>query len=177
MLEASSSFLHPLAQPPSRLPALTPPEPTPQLPSSRAPQNSSVLHVSGQSATPRLPHCLYPPIERAQGVTGVTCPRPESQSVGSELGGVGKGLPAGTAGRGAEARGSSSVTQQWSPTLGQLNLAPMPAVLRSPLFLAGGRRKIRRKLAQPPGPGVTCWPKPGGGEWWIQALLKQETPK
>lgn len=92
-------------------------------------------------------------------------------SLSSELGGVGKGADA-WAGGGAEARGSVFVTQQWIPTLGQLNLVPVPAVLHAPPFLAGGGREIRRELIQPPGPGVTCWPKPGGGKRWSQALPK-----
>lgn len=46
----------------------------------------------------------------------------------------GEGPRPGPTGEGAEARGSFFVTQQWIPTLGQLNLVPVPAVLHAPPF-------------------------------------------
>lgn len=60
------------------------------------------------------------------------CQCPE-RPVGSKLGGVGKEVDAWAhRERGAEARGNFFVTQQWIPTLGQLNLVPVSAVLHPP---------------------------------------------
>lgn len=107
-------------------------------------------------------------------------PVPSSQSIDSELGGVGKGLLPGPTGEGGgrgqgqllrdSAMDSDFGTVKFSPCA--CCITPLPL-----LFLAGGRRKIRRELAQPPGPGVTCWPKPGEASGGSRPSPSKRDPK
>lgn len=91
-------------------------------------------------------------------------------------------LRAGRGGKGAEAwahrgggRGQGQLLRDsaMDSDFGTVKFSPCACcITRPPLFLAGGGREIRRERIQPPGLGVTCWPKPGGGKWWSQALPK-----
>lgn len=55
--EASSPSPHPLVQPPSRLPALTPHKPAPQAPSFQGPSEPFSARVGGMDGESQLSHC------------------------------------------------------------------------------------------------------------------------